>query len=80
LYEYGTVSVFGAMSAPRRSTFLVDGKPVVEDGLGVRWTFDERIDDAFSCARSLALVQEILEEPQRHLGLPDGEAAWRPAA
>jgi pyruvate/2-oxoglutarate dehydrogenase complex dihydrolipoamide acyltransferase (E2) component len=79
LYEYGTVSIFGAMSAPRRTTMAIDGKLVVEETLGVRWTFDERIDDAFSCAHSLALVQNILEEPDRHLGAPDGEPMWRRA-
>lgn len=77
LYEYGTVSIFGAMSAPRRAPILVDGKLVVEDTLAVRWTFDERIDDAFSCAHSLALVQDILEAPAAHLGEPVGAPAWR---
>jgi hypothetical protein len=79
LYEYGTVSIFGAMSAPRRTTTAVDGKLVVEETLGVRWTFDERIDDAFSCAHSLALVQDILESPERHLGPPQGQPIWRRA-
>jgi hypothetical protein len=46
----------------------------------VRWTFDERIDDAFSAARSLALVQHVLEDPERWLGPPEGEPAYRPAA
>jgi hypothetical protein len=78
LYEYGTVSIFGAMSAPRLASVVVDGHAVVEDTLAVRWTFDERIDDAFSCAHSLTLVQEILEEPARHLGPPEGEPSWRP--
>jgi hypothetical protein len=78
LYEYGTVSIFGAMSAPRRATLAVDGKIAVTDTLGVRWTFDERIDDAFSCAHSLALVQDILESPDRHLGPPEGEPSWQP--
>jgi hypothetical protein len=77
LYEYGTVSIFGAMSAPRRTTVPVNGHLTVEETLGVRWTFDERIDDAFSCAHSLALVQDILESPDRHLGPPEGEPVWR---
>jgi hypothetical protein len=80
LYEYGTVSIFGAVSAPRRAAIVVDGRQVVEDVLGVRWTFDERIDDAFYCARSLALVQEIVEMPTHHLGAPEGDGTWRPAA
>jgi len=80
LYEYGTVSIFGAMSSPRRHSLVVGGRAVVEDALDVRWTFDERIDDAFSCARSLALVKEILETPVRHLGPPEGEPTWRAAS
>ena len=80
LYEYGTVSIFGAMSSPRRHNLVVGGRAVVEDALDVRWTFDERIDDAFSCARSLALVKEILETPVRHLGPPEGEPTWRAAS
>jgi 2-oxoacid dehydrogenase/acyltransferase catalytic subunit len=68
LYEYGTVSVFGALSAPARV-------PVVEEGgirslevLRVRWTFDERIHDAFYAARSLRVVQRIVEDPERYAG------------
>jgi len=80
LYEYGTVSIFGAMSAPRRSSLVRDGGAVIEEALEVRFTFDERIDDAFSCARSLALVQRILEMPARHLGAPLGEPTFTAAA
>jgi pyruvate/2-oxoglutarate dehydrogenase complex dihydrolipoamide acyltransferase (E2) component len=76
LYEYGTVSIFGAVSAPRPHQFLQRDGAVVEPGLSVRWTFDERIDDAFSSARSLLLVQQIMEDPERHLGPPGGEPAW----
>ncbi len=76
LYEYGTVSIFGAVSAPRPHQFVQRDGAVVEPGLSVRWTFDERIDDAFSSARSLLLVQQIMEDPERHLGTPGGEPAW----
>ncbi|HET9553142.1 MAG TPA: hypothetical protein VFP50_09260 [Anaeromyxobacteraceae bacterium] len=80
LFEYGTVSIFGAMSAPRRTVFAGRGGAEVEEALGVRWTFDERIDDAFSSSRALAIVQRIMEDPARHLGPPEGEApAWRPS-
>jgi pyruvate/2-oxoglutarate dehydrogenase complex dihydrolipoamide acyltransferase (E2) component len=76
LYEYGTVSIFGAVSAPRRHPFVEQDRVVVDDGLTVRWTFDERIDDAFSCARSMTRVQQVLEDPTRHLGPPEGEPIW----
>jgi len=80
LYEYGTVSIFGAMSAPRRTPVATDAGVVAEETLLVRWTFDERIDDGFSCARSLRLAQEIVEDPARHLGPPRGEPGWTPPA
>ena len=76
LYEYGTVSIFGAVSAPRRAVFAGRDGATSEEALSVRWTFDERIDDAFSCARSLALVQKILEDPARWLGPPEGTPVW----
>jgi hypothetical protein len=80
LYEYGNVSIFGTVSAVRRAVFAERDGPVVDEALSVRWTFDERIDDAFSAARSLALVQHALEDPERWLGDPGGEPAWRGAA
>ncbi|HJV49072.1 MAG TPA: hypothetical protein VJ549_07335 [Geothrix sp.] len=76
LYEYGNVSIFGAVSAPRRAAFAARDGVQSEEALSVRWTFDERIDDAFSCARSLALVQKILEDPGRWLGPPEGTPTW----
>ena len=76
LYEYGTVSIFGAVSAPRRAAFATRDGVAAEEALSVRWTFDERIDDGFSCAHSLGLVQKILEDPGRWLGAPEGSPGW----
>jgi hypothetical protein len=76
LYEYGTTSIFGAVSAPRPTTFTGRDGVRVEPGLSVRWTFDERIDDAFSCARGLTLIEGILQDPARGLGEPEGSPAW----
>jgi hypothetical protein len=80
LYEYGTVSIFGAMSAVRRLPFVEGDTVVARPGLSVRWTFDERIHDAFYAARSLRIVQRILEAPVRHLGAPEGDPRFTPAA
>lgn len=77
LYEYGNVSIFGAVSAPRRAVFPGREGVLVQEALSVRWTFDERIDDGFSSARSLGIVQKILEDPGRWLGPPEGEPRWR---
>ena len=80
LYEYGTVSIFGAVSAVRRLPFADRDGVRSEEALTVRWTFDERIDDAFSSARGLAIVQRIVEDPERHLGPPEGEPRFAAAA
>jgi hypothetical protein len=76
LYEYGTVSIFGAVSAVRRMPFVDGDQVVAREGLSVRWTFDERIHDAFYAARSLRIVQRIVEDPTRYLGAPDGEPVF----
>jgi pyruvate/2-oxoglutarate dehydrogenase complex dihydrolipoamide acyltransferase (E2) component len=76
LYEYGTVSIFGAVSAVRRAAFVDRDRVVVDDALSVRWTLDERIDDAFSAARSLRLVQHVMEDPARWLGAPEGNPVY----
>lgn len=76
LYEYGTVSIFGAVSAPCRMPFVEGDDVVVRPGVRVRWSFDERIHDAFYSARSLNLVRRIVEAPYEHLGAPEGEPAF----
>lgn len=78
LYEYGTVSIFGAVSAVRRVPMVQGHALVVDEALSVCWTFDERIDDGFSCARSLQFVQRTIEDPEAWLGPAEGEPAFRP--
>jgi hypothetical protein len=79
LYEYGTVSIFGVISFPRRTVFVEDEALVVKEGLQVRWTFDERINDGFYSAASLRIAQDILEDPDRHLGPPGSATIPAPA-
>ena len=76
LYEYGTVSIFGTMSALRRMPFVDGDQVVASEGLAIRWTFDERIHDAFYAARSLQIVKRVLEHPTRYLGAPEGEPVF----
>jgi hypothetical protein len=75
LYEYGNVSLFGAMG--KAGPHLVvgdDGQPAVKDAVKVRWSFDERINDGFYCAASLGLVRELMEDPEKVLGAPEAAA------
>jgi hypothetical protein len=78
LFEYGTVSLFGAVSAPSRMTFVDGDRVVVQPGLRVRWSFDERVHDGFYSARSLDLTRQIVESPRTQLGDPEGEPAFPP--
>lgn len=79
LYEYGTVSIFGTMSAVRRMPFVEGSEVVARPGLEVRFTFDERIHDAFYAARSLVIVKRILEDPVAYLGAPGGSPVFASA-
>jgi len=73
LFEYGTVSIFGTMSELRPTPFVDRDRVVVAPGISARYTFDERIHDAFYAARSLQIARNIMEDPVRWLGPPDGE-------
>jgi len=77
LYEYGTVSIFGAISAPTRMPFVEGDVVVPRAGVRVRWSFDERIHDAFYCAKSLELVRQIVESPADYLGAAEGDPAFK---
>lgn len=69
LYEYGTVSVFGAVGRVDKAVLVGDGgAPEVRDAVKICWSFDERINDGFYCASSLKRVQEIVEDPAATIG------------
>lgn len=69
LYEYGTVSLFAAIGAVKKTVFVGPGdQPVVRPGLSLRWSFDERINDGHYCFESLAIARRCVEDPQSLLG------------
>ncbi len=81
LYEYGNVSVFGAMGlAGPRVVVGADGKPEARDTVEIRWSFDERINDGFYCAASLALVDAVFEDPEAALGAPEAATSVEEAS
>jgi hypothetical protein len=76
LYEYGTISIFGAMGTQKKALVLArDGSPEVREVLQIRWTLDERIIDGMYAAEGLRLVQKIMEDPETYLGKPEAVAA-----
>jgi len=71
LYEYGTISLFAAIGTTKKTIVVGrDGKPLVRDGVQVRWTFDERINDGMYCAAGMKVPLTIVEDPERFLGSP----------
>jgi pyruvate/2-oxoglutarate dehydrogenase complex dihydrolipoamide acyltransferase (E2) component len=69
LYEYGTVSLFGALGEVRKMVFVgPDDQPVVRWGVSMRWSFDERIGDGHYAVASLAIAREHVEHPELLLG------------
>jgi hypothetical protein len=72
LFEYGTTGIFGTLSAPARMAFVEGDAVLVKEGVGARFTFDDRINDGFYAARSLAIARHVVEDPQRWLGDPAG--------
>ena len=80
LYEYGTVSIFGVVGKVTPTLVPVGGGTEVRDILSVRWTLDERVADGFYAGRSLAIAQDLLEDPDRFLGPPDAPVVPTPEA
>ncbi|HEY0705754.1 MAG TPA: phosphatase PAP2 family protein [Polyangia bacterium] len=69
LYEYGSASIFAAMGHVEKVPFLGPGGHTVHrDGLEVRWSLDERVQDGAYCAASLAILKRIMEDPAAAFG------------
>lgn len=75
LYEHGTCSLFAVLGKQRKDLIADSrGRPVSCDVLTIRWSFDERITDAYYCALSLDLVRRIVEDPAQYAGEPEHAA------
>lgn len=73
LYEYGTVPLFAVIGRISKEPIVdANGALAVGQVVHLRYTLDERIADGFYCARSLELLRELLEDPERlaHLASP----------
>jgi pyruvate/2-oxoglutarate dehydrogenase complex dihydrolipoamide acyltransferase (E2) component len=69
LYEYGTISLFGAVGQVAKAVVPgPDDKPVVKPILPMRWSFDERVNDGFYAVESLAIARRHVEKPDLLLG------------
>ena len=64
LYEYGNSPFFATIGAIHDAPAAVDGELVVRPQVRIKYTFDERVDDALSCALSLAGQEEMIQDPE----------------
>lgn len=66
LYEYGTIPIFLVVGAYRDAVVAEgDGRVGVRRVATLKYTYDERIEDGFYCARAVARMKELLERPER---------------
>jgi hypothetical protein len=68
LYEWGTSSVFAMVGKIQAEPVVEDGEIVVGQVLTVRYSYDERIDDGLGTKAAILRVNEILSDPETHLG------------
>jgi hypothetical protein len=76
LYEYGTISIFGALGRVR--TELVgdpnSGRMERKRIATLRWSFDERVEDGLYAGYGLKQMQRLVEDPVRG-GIATGDDA-----
>ncbi len=73
LYEWGTSSVFAMVGQVKDEAVVEDGKLVAAKVLTVRYSYDERIDDGLGTKKAILRVNEIMSDPETHLGCLDAD-------
>jgi hypothetical protein len=66
LYEYGTIPIFVVVGAYRNVVVVEDdGRLAARRVSTLKYTYDERIEDGFYCARALSRMKDLLERPEQ---------------
>jgi pyruvate/2-oxoglutarate dehydrogenase complex dihydrolipoamide acyltransferase (E2) component len=66
LYEYGTIPIFVVVGAYRNVAIGEDdGRLAVRRVSTLKYTYDERVEDGFYCARAVSRMKELLERPEQ---------------
>ncbi|MGZ8786194.1 MAG: 2-oxo acid dehydrogenase subunit E2 [Acidimicrobiia bacterium] len=63
LYEYGTVSIFGALGKVHETVEVEDGRPVVTRTASMKFSYDERVEDGLYASAAIADFQAMVEHP-----------------
>ena len=64
LYEYGTIPIFVVVGAYRQVAVVEEeGRIVARRISTLKYTYDERVEDGFYCARAVSRMKELLEHP-----------------
>lgn len=58
LWEYGNIPIFCVLGRLKPGP---DGRRVVT----LKWSYDERVEDGLYCARSLEILRELVEAPEK---------------
>jgi len=68
LYEYGTIPIFAVVGKIRQEPVVTSkGTVEVRTILPIRYSYDERVEDGFYCARALDHLKTIVEDPASHI-------------
>jgi hypothetical protein len=66
LYEYGTIPIFVVVGAYRNVVVVEDdGRIAARRVSTLKYTYDERVEDGFYCARALSRMKDLLERPEQ---------------
>jgi hypothetical protein len=66
LYEYGTIPIFVVVGAYRNLVVVEDdGRLATRRVSTLKYTYDERVEDGFYCARALSRMKDLLERPEQ---------------
>jgi hypothetical protein len=66
LYEYGTIPIFVVVGGYRRVPVVTaEGRVEARRVATLKYTYDERVEDGFYCARAVARMKELLESPEQ---------------
>ncbi|MBK5289825.1 MAG: 2-oxo acid dehydrogenase subunit E2 [Acidimicrobiia bacterium] len=80
LYEYGTIGIFGAVGRARNELVgdVNTGRLEKQRIAGIRWSFDERVEDGLYAGYALKHVKKLIEDPIAG-GIADDDPATRAA-